>query len=129
MFWKKTSKARTDGPCRWGIEALAIGNFMSFRCPLGPADSLIARMKRSVLKGGATGTHARVCLPALPLLAIGLLAGCGGGSTTSSSAVPVSPAASATRGSPATAADAVALVSGTPIAKSSYAHWLAIEKG
>jgi phosphatidylethanolamine-binding protein (PEBP) family uncharacterized protein len=67
-------------------------------------------------------------VPALSLLALGLLVGCGGGSTTSSSAVPVSPAASATQGSTVPAADAVALVSGTPIAKSSYAHWLAIEK-
>jgi hypothetical protein len=68
--------------------------------------------------------------PALPLLALGLLAGCGGGSSTSTPAVPVSPAASATQGSSSSvsAADAVALVSGIPIAKSSYAHWLAIEQ-
>jgi phosphatidylethanolamine-binding protein (PEBP) family uncharacterized protein len=88
-------------------------------------------MKRSIIgKPGGSG-RARI---GVPLLALGLLvggglfAGCGGGSTTSSSAVPVSPAASATRGSAVTAADAVALVSGTPIAKSSYAHWLAIEQ-
>jgi phosphatidylethanolamine-binding protein (PEBP) family uncharacterized protein len=83
-------------------------------------------MKRSIVKGGAM-LHARVCVPALLLLALGLLVGCGGGSTISSSAVPVSPAASATQGSTVPAADAVALVSSMPIPKASYQHWLAVE--
>jgi phosphatidylethanolamine-binding protein (PEBP) family uncharacterized protein len=92
-------------------------------------------MKRSVI--GKEGGLGRTRTPALSLIALGLLAGCGGGllagcgsgtSSTSSAPVPISPAASATQGSAVPAADAVALVSGTPIAKSSYAHWLAIEK-
>lgn len=84
-------------------------------------------MKRSIWKGGAQ-SRACVCLPALSLLAIGLLVGCGSGSSTAtSSAVPVSPAAP-TQGSTVPADDAVALVSGTPIAKASYQHWLSVEK-
>jgi len=76
--------------------------------------------------------RARVCLsvpfrvPVLSLLALPLLAGCGGGSTATSSAVPSSPAAAA-RGSTVSASDAVAVVAGVPISKSSYAHWLAVE--
>jgi phosphatidylethanolamine-binding protein (PEBP) family uncharacterized protein len=73
-------------------------------------------------------TRAALCLPALALLGVALLAGCGGGSTasTSSAVVPSSPA---TLGqSSASKADAVALVSSTPIPKTSYTHWLAIEK-
>ena len=93
-------------------------------------------MNRGVIgKEGGFG-RARALSPALPLIALGLLAGCyagllagcGEGSSTTSAAVPVSPAASATQGSAVPAADAVAIVSGTPIAKASYAHWLAIEK-
>jgi phosphatidylethanolamine-binding protein (PEBP) family uncharacterized protein len=91
-------------------------------------------MKRSILKGGAN-TRTRVCLPALPLITAGLLvgggacllAGCGGGSSTSTPAVPVSPAASPTNSAAVSSADAVAFVSRTPIAKASYAHWLAVE--
>ncbi len=82
-------------------------------------------MKRSILKGGAV-TRVRVYLPALSLLAIGLLAGCGGGSSTSTPAVPASPAVAPTQGT-AAAVDAVAYVSGTPIPKKSYQHWLAVE--
>src|ERR1700691_2776120 len=68
---------------------------------------------------------------ALALLLAALLAGCGGGSSTNSTAaatttVPSSPAAS-TQGS-TSSVDAVALVSGTPISKASYEHWLAVEK-
>ncbi|HTD58960.1 MAG TPA: hypothetical protein VK672_08710 [Solirubrobacteraceae bacterium] len=88
---------------------------------------------RTTQAGGIT--RAKIALPGLSLLVGGLLlgggllAGCGGSSSsTSSSAVPLSPAASATQGSSVPAADAVALVSGTPIARSSYAHWLAIEQ-
>jgi len=73
-------------------------------------------------------TRARVCLPALSLLAVGLLAGCGGGSSTSTTpAVPASPAAVASARGTAATANAVAYVSGTPIAKASYQHWLAVE--
>jgi phosphatidylethanolamine-binding protein (PEBP) family uncharacterized protein len=75
----------------------------------------------------------QVCLPALPLLAAALLAGCGGGSTASSSSVPISPASAPIPGAstatvPAADADAVALVSGAPISKTSYQHWLTVEK-
>jgi phosphatidylethanolamine-binding protein (PEBP) family uncharacterized protein len=59
------------------------------------------------------------------MLAVGLLAGCGEGSTTTSPTVPSSPAASIS--GPVSSANAVASVSGTPIAKSSYQHWLSIE--
>ncbi len=77
---------------------------------------------------GTGSARAAVCLPAIALLTVVLLAGCGGGSTasTSSSAVPSSPATSA-QGS-ASNVDAVALVSSTPIPKTSYTHWMAIEK-
>jgi phosphatidylethanolamine-binding protein (PEBP) family uncharacterized protein len=56
-----------------------------------------------------------------------LLTGCGGGSSKSTPAVPVSPAAAGTQSAAVSTADAVALVAGTPIAKSSYQHWLAVE--
>jgi phosphatidylethanolamine-binding protein (PEBP) family uncharacterized protein len=71
--------------------------------------------------------RARVCLPALPLLAAGVLAGCGGGSSTSTPSVPISPAAAPTNGT-ASSVDAVATVSGTPIPKASYTHWVSVEK-
>src|SRR5580700_5222714 len=66
------------------------------------------------------------CLPALALLAR-----CGEGSsstttTITTSAVPGSPATSG-QGS-ASSVDAVALVSSAPISKTSYEHWLAVEK-
>jgi phosphatidylethanolamine-binding protein (PEBP) family uncharacterized protein len=83
-------------------------------------------MKRSVLKGGAV-VRARACLPVLPLLAVGLLAGCGGGgSSTTTAAVPLSPASASTQGS-TSSVDAVAYVSSTPISKASYKHWLTVE--
>jgi phosphatidylethanolamine-binding protein (PEBP) family uncharacterized protein/uncharacterized membrane protein YgcG len=68
-------------------------------------------------------------MPALSLLiSAGLLAGCGGGSSsTSTPSVPASPAAAAPTQGKATTADAVVYVSGTPIAKASYQHWLAVE--
>jgi hypothetical protein len=57
----------------------------------------------------------------------GFFLGCGGGSSTSSSAtIPMSPAASVDS-SASSNADAVAYVAGTPISKSSYAHWLSVE--
>src|SRR5690349_21524901 len=84
-------------------------------------------MKGSIAKGGAPA-HACRCLPALSLLVAGLLAGCGGGSSSTSSAVPVSPAAAPTQNASVSSADAVALVSGAPIAKVSYRHWLAVEQ-
>lgn len=72
-----------------------------------------------------------LALPAVAvLMSAGLLAGCGGGSSsTSTPAVPVSPAAAPTPGTATTAAsaDAVASVSKTPISKASYQHWLAVE--
>ncbi len=80
-----------------------------------------------------TGARERapVPVPALPLLTVGvlvaaLIAGCGGGSSsTNTASVPSSPAA-ATQGS-TSSVDAVAYVSHTPISKTSYQHWLAVE--
>ncbi|HEV3094106.1 MAG TPA: hypothetical protein VGY30_06300, partial [Solirubrobacteraceae bacterium] len=84
-------------------------------------------MKGSITMGGGL-VRARVCVPALPLLAASLLAGCGGGgSSTSTPAVPVSPAAAPTRSASVSSAGAVALVSGIPIPTASYQHWLAVE--
>jgi len=71
--------------------------------------------------------HARFCLPALSLLSIGLLAGCGSGSSTPAPAVPASPAAVASAKGTAATTGAVAYVSGTPIPKAGYQHWLAVE--
>ncbi len=66
-------------------------------------------------------------LLAAGLLAAGLIAGCGGGSSsTNTASVPSSPAAAPTQGS-ASSVDAVAYVSHTPISKTSYQHWLAVE--
>jgi phosphatidylethanolamine-binding protein (PEBP) family uncharacterized protein len=70
--------------------------------------------------------------PVLPLLTVGMLAaglvaGCGGGSSsTNTASVPSSPAAALTPSGTASA-DAVAYVSHTPISKASYQHWLAVE--
>jgi|HubBroStandDraft_3_1064219.scaffolds.fasta_scaffold00244_9 phosphatidylethanolamine-binding protein (PEBP) family uncharacterized protein len=73
--------------------------------------------------------RARVGLTTLPVLVAGVLAGCGGGSSTSTSTtaapVPSSPAASTQ--ADASSVDAVAFVTGTPISKSSYEHWLTVE--
>ncbi len=69
-------------------------------------------------------------LPAAALLAsAGLLAaGCGSSSsTTTTPAVPASPAAVASAQGTAATTDAVAYVSSTPISKASYKHWLAVE--
>jgi phosphatidylethanolamine-binding protein (PEBP) family uncharacterized protein len=67
-------------------------------------------------------------LPVLAALAVVVLAGCGGGGSSSTpsaaSAAPGSPVASTQASS---TADAVALVVHTPIPKSTYAHWLAVE--
>jgi phosphatidylethanolamine-binding protein (PEBP) family uncharacterized protein len=87
-------------------------------------------MRRSVLKQGER-VRAGVCLPALSLLSIAVLgvavSGCGSGSSSSSTPVPVSPV-SAPAGAGGSSTDAVALVSGTPIPKASYRHWLAVER-
>jgi SurA N-terminal domain len=87
----------------------------------------------------------RACLAFLVVVAAVLPAGCGGGSSTSNSTttapassgstgavtVPSSPASSPTTTSEQTSATktgAVAVVAGTPIAKASYEHWLAVER-
>jgi phosphatidylethanolamine-binding protein (PEBP) family uncharacterized protein len=72
--------------------------------------------------------HTRVGAPALSLLAVAAIAGCGGGGSSSSTAaavVPSSPAASTQAA--VSSVDAVAYVASTPISKTSYAHWLAVE--
>jgi len=76
------------------------------------------------MSGGLMRT--RIGVPALSLLAVGLIAGCGGGSSSHTASVPSSPAAAPTQGSAANV-DAVAFVSHTPISKASYQHWLAVE--
>ena len=73
---------------------------------------------------------------ALGVLVLALaLGGCGGGSgaaggtsAAGSAAVPSSPAASAASRGSSSSADAVASVAGVPISKSSYEHWLAVER-
>lgn len=88
---------------------------------------------RTTQAGGRTSAQIALPTPALSLLAAGLLvggsvlAGCGGGSSTSTPSVPASPASAPTQGS-VSAADAVAVVSGIPIPKASYAHWVSVEK-
>jgi phosphatidylethanolamine-binding protein (PEBP) family uncharacterized protein len=86
-------------------------------------------MNQRVLKGNVFGRMC-VALSALFVLAVGLLAGCGGGSASTSSLTPGAPG-SPTPGqasSSSSSVDAVAFVSGAPIAKASYEHWLAVEK-
>lgn len=82
----------------------------------------------------ATATRTGVALPGLsaaalllPALAVALLTGCGGSSTTTASSVPASPAAAAEAAN-VSAANAVAVVAGVPIAKAGYEHWLAVER-
>src|SRR5580704_12513973 len=83
-------------------------------------------MKGSIeMAGGLTRTRAVV--PALSLLAVALLAGCGSGSSTPTvAAVPSSPAASTQ--ADASSVDAVAYVNSAPISKTSYEHWLTVER-
>ena len=96
-----------------------LSNETGFGRALGPLRALGARRAPGVL-------------PALGVLVLALaLGGCGGGggagtSAAGSAAVPSSPAASA-QGSSSNA-DAVASVASTPISKSSYEHWLAVEQ-
>jgi hypothetical protein len=73
-----------------------------------------------------------VCLALVALLAAAVLAGCGESAApattaaTSASVTAASPVASTQ--SSAASVDAVAFVSGKPIAKASYEHWLAVER-
>jgi len=88
-------------------------------------------MNQRVLKGNVFGRMC-VALSALFVLAVGLLAGCGGGSASTSSLTPGAPGSptpgQASSSSSSSSVDAVAFVSGAPIAKASYEHWLAVEK-
>jgi len=74
---------------------------------------------------------ARVRVPALAMLAVGAiaLAGCGGGGSSASSG---GSSSFATPGAPGShtvsSGEAVAYISGTPVLKSSYEHWLAVEQ-
>ena len=66
------------------------------------------------------------------LIAAGALAGCGGSSSRSSSSstatVTGATAVAPSKADSGARADAVALVAGRPIAKSSYEHWLSVEQ-
>ncbi len=99
-------------------------------------------MQERVSRGGVFArvrVHPLACLLALATLAVGLLAGCGGGSSSTSSASGASAAASsastkvpsylgaAAHGHTASVV-AVARVSDMEIAKSSYDHWLSVER-
>jgi hypothetical protein len=90
--------------------------------------------RRSQITWFARTLGALPALRAVPALGVVVLAlalgGCGGGSGTtaasSTAAVPSSPAVSAQGSS--SSVDAVASVAGVPISKSSYEHWLAVER-
>jgi phosphatidylethanolamine-binding protein (PEBP) family uncharacterized protein len=82
------------------------------------------------------GTGARVSLRSvarlasvvvLPVLGLAVLSSCGGGSSSTTASVPASPAAAAEAAN-VSAANAVAIVAGVPIAKAGYEHWLAVER-
>jgi phosphatidylethanolamine-binding protein (PEBP) family uncharacterized protein len=68
-------------------------------------------------------------LSPLALAALGAvaLAGCGGGKSSSSSAASTFATPGTAVSHPVSSAEVVAYVSGTPILKSSYEHWLAVE--
>lgn len=76
----------------------------------------------------------RVCTLVFATVATGLLAGCGGGSSSNSFSAPSSSSTTvpSSLGAPpkgsTASVDAVARVSTTEIAKSSYEHWLSVEK-
>jgi Raf kinase inhibitor-like YbhB/YbcL family protein len=63
----------------------------------------------------------------LPVLGLAVLSSCGGGSSSTTASVPASPAAAAEAAN-VSAANAVAIVAGVPIAKAGYEHWLAVER-
>jgi phosphatidylethanolamine-binding protein (PEBP) family uncharacterized protein len=99
-------------------------------------------MQRAVLKGGVFArvrVRPLVCTLAPAVVAVGLLAGCGGGSSSTSSSAPSSsssPSSASTAvpsslGAPkgsTSSVDAVVRVSNIEIAKSSYEHWLSVER-
>jgi Raf kinase inhibitor-like YbhB/YbcL family protein len=87
-------------------------------------------MERICFWRGAVDNGSRVYLLLAALLAAVVLAGCGESSTpapTSTSAVAAASPVTSTQGAVASV-DAVAFVSGKPIAKSSWEHWLAVER-
>jgi hypothetical protein len=65
---------------------------------------------------------------ALALLTLALLAGCGGSSGAPSTSTSSIASSTSPRASSASGVAAIATVSGAPIARSSYEHWLAVEK-
>lgn len=69
---------------------------------------------------------ARCWLPAATLLAAVSLVGCGGSRSSSSSATFAIPGTAGTAN--VSSSEVVGYVSGTPILKSSYEHWLTVEK-
>ncbi len=95
------------------------------------AGLVFARL-RVCLRALSLGPAPLLAAGALSLLAVGVVAGCGSSNSTTTStegsaAVPASPAAAIAKVS-ASGVDAVAFVYRTPIAKSSYEHWLAVER-
>jgi phosphatidylethanolamine-binding protein (PEBP) family uncharacterized protein len=88
-------------------------------------------MERICFWRGAVDIGSRIYLLVAALAVTVVLAGCGESAspstTTATSAVPAASPVAGTQGSVASV-DAVAFVSGKPIAKSSYEHWLAVEQ-
>lgn len=95
-------------------------------CKEGPIGDLRGRRRPEATREGSSLPALSLTALLVPALAAALLSGCGGSSTTASS-VPASPAAAAEAAN-VSAANAIAIVAGVPIAKTSYEHWLAVER-
>ncbi|HEY7891753.1 MAG TPA: hypothetical protein VIC05_06040 [Solirubrobacteraceae bacterium] len=79
------------------------------------------------MTGRARARAHKIYLPVFSLLALGALAGCGSGGSGSSTYTAATAFPTPGHGV-ANSGPAVAYVSGTPIAKSSYEHWLTVER-